>query len=307
MNNSHVLVTGAASGLGWGCVQRLAPQVRKITLCDIDADGANARLAQLRNAYPALDAAYLQVDLADPVSIDQATRTLMSAAQPVDVLVNNAGIFPPAQRITTQQGHELTFAIAHLGHFRLTAGLWPLLEAAPSAAVISVTSLVQKQASIDLDNLDLRHGYKPLRAYQQAKLACLLFALELDRRLQASDSAVRSYAMHPGVCRSQLGANRTRQSGDGVLGWLSYWFLAKGMQFYGQTPEQAAEPVEQAARGLYPAGSFLGPSGFLQYAGPTALCTPGPKAGDPDLAAALWQRTLELCALDWMPGPAVPK
>ena len=301
MNNSHVLITGAASGLGWGCAQRLAAQVRKITLCDIDTDGGHRALAQLRQAYPQLSADFVAVDLAKPDQIDAASEQLRAANDPIDVLVNNAGIFPPAQRITTPQGHELTFAIAHLGHFRLTAGLWPLLQAAPRAAVISVSSLVQKNAHIDLSNLDLAHGYSPIRAYQQAKLACLLFALELDRRLQAGHSRVRSYAMHPGVCRSQLGANRTRQRGDGLLGWLSYWFLAKGMQFYGQTPEQAAAPIELAARGDYPAGSFLGPSGFLQYAGPTGICEPGLKAQDPDLAADLWRISLELNQSDWSP------
>lgn len=307
MENFHVVVTGAVSGLGWGCVQRFADKVRKITLCDVNVLAGEQRLAELQSTNPGLQADFIAVDLADPHSIDNAVTQLIASGDAIDLLVNNAGIFPPSQRIATAQGHELTFAIAHLGHFRWTAGLWPLLESAPSAAVVSVTSLVQKKARIDLDNLNLERDYKPLRAYQHAKLACLLFALELDRRLQAGTSTVRSYAMHPGVCRSQLGANRTRQRGDGLIGWLSYWFLAKGMQMYGQTPEQAADPIEHIARGTYPAGSFLGPTGFLQYAGPTGACQPGISARDPELACALWQRTLEMTGLTWTPGEEKPR
>src|SRR3546814_19081067 len=95
----------------------------------------------------------------------------------IDVLVNNAGIYPPARRVVTPDGHELTFAIAHLGHFRLTHALWPLLAQARAARVVSVSSMVQRHARLDLDDLASTRAYEPIIAYQRATLSCLLFAL----------------------------------------------------------------------------------------------------------------------------------
>src|SRR3546814_18770235 len=94
----------------------------------------------------------------------------------IDVLVNNAGIYPPARRVVTPDGHELTFAIAHLGHFRLTHALWPLLAQAKAARVVSVSSMVRRHARLDLDDLASTRAYEPIMAYQRANLSCLMFA-----------------------------------------------------------------------------------------------------------------------------------
>ena len=240
------------------------------------------------------------LDLADAGSIRDFADRLLESKAAIDVLVNNAGIYPPSRRTLTSEGHELTFAIAHLGHFRLTQALWPLLEAAPAARVISVSSLVQRRAHIDLDDLALARNYSPIAAYAQAKLACLLFALELRRRLGAAGRRVASYAVHPGVVRTQLGSHRRISPQDNAWQRLSSWALARGMNRFGQTPEAGAACIVEAATTThFPPGSFIGPTGFLEASGRLGITKPGPWSTDPELATKLWQRTEALTGLTW--------
>lgn len=240
------------------------------------------------------------LDLADPQSIVEASEALKVRGQPINVLVNNAGIYPPAVRRLNAEGHELSFAIAHIGHFRLTHALWTLLEAAPTARVVSISSLVQRQARINLDDLAWDQGYVPIRAYQQTKLACLLFARELHRRLSASGINVFSYAAHPGVCRTHIGVNRPRSDRDSAWQRIATAVLARGLRHVGQSPEEGARPVISAATtDEFPSGSFVGPRWLNESFGRPVSIAPGAAARDPTLAAALWERTEQLTGLSW--------
>ena len=291
----HVLITGGASGLGLGCARRFRDLGYDVTIADVDAAAGASAAAALNEG-----ARFEPLDLADPASIRALAGRLVARGQPIDVLVNNAGIYPPSQRTLSAEGHELTFAIAHLGHFRLTYALWPLLDAAPAARVISVSSLVQRRSQIYLDDLTLAANYEPIRAYGQAKLSCLLFAIGLQQRLANAGSAIASYAAHPGVCRTQLGRHRRRSAQDSAWQRFSSWALAWGMSHYGQTPEQGAEAVVQAARSReFAPGSFLGPTGMFEAAGPVGVVQPGAAASDPALARTLWQRSEALTGLQW--------
>ena len=299
MSFQHVLITGGASGLGLGCARRFAALARAITICDINEVAGRRVVAELAREYPQVSWQFQAVDLASADSIAALCERLTAAGQAIDVLVNNAGVYPAAQRVLTDEGAELTFSIALLGHFRLTAGIWPLLVAAPAARVVTISSMVQRQARLDLDNLDLARGYMPIKAYQQSKLATLLFALELQRRLDAHPQlSIRSYAAHPGVCRSQLGRNRPRAATDGWWARLSYWALARGIARFGQTPEQAASTViEAATTQRHPGGSYFGPGGLLEIAGKPRLSALGKAARSPELARGLWQRAEQLTGL----------
>lgn len=289
----RVLITGGASGLGLGCARRFSALGHDVTIADVDAEAGARAVAELNGR-----SRFEPLDLADPHSIAALARREQQRREPLDVLVNNAGIYPPSQRRLNAEGHELTFAIAHLGHVRLTHALWSLL--APAARVISVSSLVQRRSQLYLDDLTLARNYEPIRAYGQAKLACLLFALGLQQRLTAAGSAIASYAAHPGVCRTRLGSNRPRGTDDGAWQRFCSWLLAWGMNHYGQTPEQGAEPVVLAATTTrFAPGQFLGPTGLLEAAGPVGPVRLGPAAADPSLASALWRRSEALTGLKW--------
>ncbi len=303
MGSQHVLITGGASGLGFGCAQRFAALGFDVTLADIDLAAAQRAAAVLRNLQPGTDRIRVEaLDLADPASIAACAQRLMQQGQAIDVLVNNAGIYPPSQRSLSTEGHELTFAIAHLGHFRLTHALWPLLQRADAARVISISSLVQRQARLNLDDLSFERAYEPIRAYQQAKLSCLLFALELQRRLDATGSRVASYAAHPGVCRTQIGRNRRRSPQDRLWQRLAGATMAIGLRHVGQSPQQgAASVIEAATSATLPRGAFVGPRWLMESCGPPVLITPGPAARDAALAARLWSRTEALTGVRGWP------
>ncbi|WP_040454066.1 SDR family NAD(P)-dependent oxidoreductase [Hydrocarboniphaga effusa] len=300
MGRAHVLITGGASGLGLGCATHFRRLGYDLTLADVDAAASERALLMLA-ALPGPGSLRVQaVDLSDPASIATAAESLKARAQPIDVLVNNAGIYPPALRRGNAEGHELSFAIAHLGHFRLTHALWPLLESAAAARVISISSLVQRQAHIQLDDLDWRHRYVPILAYRQTKLACLLFALELHRRLQAAGHRISSYAAHPGVCRTQIGRNRPRSAQDNAWQRLATAALATGLSHMGQSPEAGARPViAVATTNEFPAGSLVGPRWLNESFGRPVRIALGRAARDPTSAAALWTRTEELTGLRW--------
>lgn len=299
----RALVTGGASGLGLGCAHLLAARGASVVLADVNP-GALARAAsELRAQHPHAFIRTEEVDLSDLESVRALAEQLVAEGAPLDWLVANAGIYPPSTRMLNAQRVEIGFAIAVLGHFALTARVWPLLERAPAARVICVSSLVQRHASLAVDDLALDRGYHPFRAYRQAKLGSLLWSIELQRRLTATGSRVRAQSAHPGVCRTNIGANRPRRPEDRWWQRLSSWLLAFGMRIYGQTPEQgAAAVIEAGVSERIAPGDFVGPTGVLEAAGPIGVVRPGRAGRDQHLAAALWDRLEALCGVRFPVG-----
>jgi protochlorophyllide reductase len=121
----------------------------------------------------------------------------------LDLLLNNAGVMAPPRRLT-RDGFELQFGTNHLGHFALTSALLPLMEGRPDARVVTVTSGAQYFGRIAFDDLQLERRYDRWAAYSQSKLANVMFALELQQRLEAAGSTVASLAAHPGLARTNL-------------------------------------------------------------------------------------------------------
>lgn len=298
----RALITGGASGLGLGCANLLAARGASLVLADINGDALERVARGLRQRYPWIMVRTERVDLADLDSVDALAVRLLDAGVPIDLLIANAGIYPPSRRVLTAQGVELGFAIAVLGHFALTTRIWPLLQRAPAARVVCISSLVQRYARICLDDLAFDRGYRPFLAYRQAKLASLLWSRELQRRLDASGSTVRAQSAHPGVCRTNIGANRPRGTSDTAWQRFSTWALAFGMRFVGQTPEQGAAAVIEAATSTRIApGDFVGPTGVLEAAGPIGVVQPGRCGRDPELGRQLWDGLETLSGLTFRP------
>ena len=128
----------------------------------------------------------------------------MHARQSLDLLINNAGVMALPRRQTTADGFEMQFGTNHLGHFALTARLLPLLRRTSKARVVSLSSLAHRTGRIDFDDLQGERMYSPWKAYGQSKLACLMFALELQRRSDAAGWNLISNAAHPGFARTNL-------------------------------------------------------------------------------------------------------
>ena len=165
------------------------------------AEEARGRILE---RHPQAVVHFIELDLADLKSVQRAANEVIAAFPRLDVLINNAGVMIPP-RSTTADGFELQVGTNHLGHFAFTAHLLPHLEKASSPRVVTVSSIAHTMGRLDLANM---HGkgkrYDKWGQYGRSKLANLMFALELDRRLKASGSNMVSLASHPGYANTSL-------------------------------------------------------------------------------------------------------
>ncbi|MCY1013345.1 SDR family NAD(P)-dependent oxidoreductase [Nannocystis pusilla] len=166
-----------------------------------------------------------QLDLASLESVSQFAARLRGRRDRLDLLINNAAVMTPPRRQETSDGFELQFGTNYLGHFALTAQLMPLLRNGASPRVVTLSSVAARDAAMDFDDLQAKRSYAPMRAYGQSKLACLMFAFELQRRSEANRWGVASIAAHPGISRTDLLHNAPgRWSAAGISRTL-LWFL----------------------------------------------------------------------------------
>ncbi|MGB1088014.1 MAG: SDR family NAD(P)-dependent oxidoreductase, partial [Alphaproteobacteria bacterium] len=187
------------------------------------------------------------------------------------------------------------------GHFSLTAQLFPLLQAAPQARVVTVSSISHSNGRIDPSDLLQAENYDGNKAYSASKLACLIFAMELEKRARAHGTSVLSLAAHPGIARTKIGqhadnpATTLRQRAVGAAKNLA-------MQWLGQEADQGALPIIHAASAKdVTGGTFIGPNGFGQFKGPPALVQANAKALARHDAKRLWQMAEEFTGqhFDW--------
>jgi NAD(P)-dependent dehydrogenase (short-subunit alcohol dehydrogenase family) len=196
LSGIQAIVTGGASGLGLETVRVLAGAGASVVVPARDPRQAQAALTGLAGVEVAA------LDLLDPQSIDAFAAAFVASGRALHVLVNGAGIMAPPL-LRDARGYEAQFATNHLGHFQLTARLWPALRQAQGARVVCVSSLGHRQAAVDLDDPHfLRQPYDKWRAYAQSKSANALFAVELDRRGAAH--GVRAFSLHPGAILTPL-------------------------------------------------------------------------------------------------------
>ncbi len=280
------LVTGANSGLGYETAKALAGHGGRVLMAV--RDDSKGRAAQQKITG---DTELVALDLADLKSVRELATTLLDRDQPIDVLVNNAGIMMPPRRLSAD-GFESQFAANHLGHFALTGLLLPLLRRGPDARVVTVTSGLHRGGSIHFDDLTGEREYSPTGFYQQSKFANVLFGLELDRRLRAADVPVASVLAHPGFAATNL--QRTSPTG------LRRVAVAIGTTLLSQPAERGAWSQLYAATAPGVAGGqFFGPAGRTELRGHPALVRPDEKATDPDTARRLWEVSTDLTGVTY--------
>jgi NAD(P)-dependent dehydrogenase (short-subunit alcohol dehydrogenase family) len=229
------------------------------------------------------------LDLADLASV----RAFADAWDgPLDVLINNAGVMAvPEGR--TKDGLEMQIGTNHLGHFALTNLLLPRI----SDRVVTVSSGAHRAGSIRLDDLNWERGdYHRWRAYGQSKLANLLFASELQRRLDAAGSSVRSLAAHPGYAATNL-QSRTQNP-------LQNAIMAIGNRVIAQSEEMGALPTLYAATQDLPGDSYVGPDGFHEQRGHPKLVGRSAAARDAETARRLWELSERLTGVTFPLAPA---
>ncbi|MGB2950116.1 MAG: oxidoreductase [Rhodococcus sp. (in: high G+C Gram-positive bacteria)] len=289
----RVLVTGGNTGIGYFTALELVKQGDHVTLACRNLDKANAAAKKIRDTI-ADAAASGGADSGRPGTVDTAHLDLAdlgsvrdfaeSAPEKVDALINNAGVMMPAKRTETKDGFELQFGTNHLGHFALTGHLLPKLRAADNATVVTVSSVAHKQApKLDFDDLQATKGYQPQRMYANSKLANLLFALELQRRLDSAGIPITSNAAHPGISETAL---YTSPDGLGSSKIASIG-ASIGLKFISQSARAGALPTLYALENGGP-GSYTGPKALFESRGAPGPAKISAKAKDPALAEQLW-------------------
>ncbi|UGT55142.1 oxidoreductase [Nocardia asteroides] len=267
------VVTGANSGLGLATVEALARAGANVVLAVRNPLRGEEAVQTVTGARGPMEVRPL--DLTDLSSINQFASEWEGN---IDLLINNAGIMNVPES-STKDGFELQLGTNHLGHFTLTNLLLPYI----TDRVVTVSSLAHKAsgARIHFDNLNLTGEYAPFAAYGQSKLANLLFTLELQRRLTAAGSPVRSLAAHPGYSNTSLN--------DNAATWIMRVAGRVINRLYSQDPTMGALPTLFAAVQDLPGASFVGPDGAGERRGYPTLVGRSANASDPATARRLWE------------------
>jgi NAD(P)-dependent dehydrogenase (short-subunit alcohol dehydrogenase family) len=285
-NGRVAVITGANSGLGLVTARELARKgAHTVLACRNQAKGEEARRAIVTRA-PTAQVELAELDLASLGSVRTFAERLRSEHDGIDLLINNAGVMAPP-RGTTADGFELQFGTNHLGHFALTGLVIDMLEGRDDARVVTLSSGAHRIGRIAFDNLSGERRYFRWRAYGQSKLANLLFALELDRRLRAAGSSVKSVAAHPGYASTNLQhAGPTR---------LDELLMIVPNKVVAQSDEMGALPTLYAATepGIE-GGTYVGPDGLAEQRGHPKEVSPNAAARDEEVARRLWEVSEEM-------------
>jgi NAD(P)-dependent dehydrogenase (short-subunit alcohol dehydrogenase family) len=290
------VVTGANSGLGLIVARELARAGARVIVASRNAARGATAIGIIKAAHPAASVEAAQLDLADLASVRAFAQQFLAGRDQLDLLVNNAGVMAAPYKRTVD-GFEMQFGTNHLGHFALTALLMPAFNPKPGTRIVTVSSNNHKAGRIRFDDLQGERRYSRWGAYAQSKLANLLFAFELDRRLKAAGLPMISVAAHPGYSATNL-----QLSGPPMRERL---FMVLANRFIAQSVEIGALPILYAA--TYhdlPGGSYVGPDGPAEMRGYPTLVHPTDTAKDVGAAKRLWRISEKLTGVRYgLPEP----
>jgi NAD(P)-dependent dehydrogenase (short-subunit alcohol dehydrogenase family) len=287
----RILITGANSGIGYHAALKLARKGAEVMLACRNRQRGEAALARLDADAPSAHTELVIVDLASLASVRDFAEQELAKHRPLHVLINNAGVMAPPKRLQTADGFELQFGTNVLGHFALAALLMPALQLAAESTdkprIVTIASIAHKRGQLNFDDLQSTKSYGPMRAYQQSKLADLMLAFELDRRLRAASSRIMSVAAHPGVASTNL-----FQAGDySPIEKTARNLMGHAIGIALNTDAEGALPTLYAATAsTVEDGGYYGPQGFQEMRGDdVGPAKVAPQARDTAAAARLWQ------------------
>jgi NAD(P)-dependent dehydrogenase (short-subunit alcohol dehydrogenase family) len=275
LTGTRALVTGANSGIGFHTARALADHGAEVVLACRNTESGREAAVKM----PGITTVE-ELDLASQKSV----QTFVDGFEgPLDLLINNAGVMTPPRYRETEDGHELQFGTNHLGHFALTGLLLPSLLAAPKPRVVTVASIAHHRGDESVLEGNPGSSYEPQRAYGNSKLANLLFAHELHRRITESGSRLTSTACHPGVSATNLVGSPDGMGSNVVIRKLSPYF----MPLLFQSSTAGANPTLYAATYGEP-DSYVGPTWLMESRGRLGQAKQSRHARNKDLARKLW-------------------
>jgi len=272
------IVTGANVGLGLETARGLASTGCEVVLaCRNDAKAESAK-ADILAKLPATRISCMSLDLSSLKSVRAFAAKYKKRRPTLDLLINNAGIMMPPYALT-EDGFESQIAANYLGHFALTGLLLPRLLATANSRVISLSSLAHRWGTIRLSDLHFSKGFDARAGYSQSKLACLMFAYELQRRLARAGSDTISVAAHPGVSSTNLFHHFP----------LINTLLSPLARIALQSAAAGAGPTLYAALGEdIEGGDYCGPKSLYEWRGAPVKVRSNRASRDEAVAASLW-------------------
>jgi NAD(P)-dependent dehydrogenase (short-subunit alcohol dehydrogenase family) len=287
------IVTGANSGLGYETARALARKGATVIVAVRNLEKGRAAAQQIEAEAPTSNVEVMHLDLADLASVQRFADAFRAGYERLDLLINNAGVMMVPQRQETADGFEMQFGTNHLGHFALTGRLLDLLQRTPGSRVVVVSSTAHRISGINFEDLQAEGSYSSSGAYGQSKLANLLFAYELQRRLDAvqandaTDPGILVAASHPGWTATNL------QQHSRMFQWLN--------PLLAQRPEMGALPTLYAATAPeVVGGGFYGPSGFLEMRGTPKRVHSNGRSHDQAAATRLWAESEALTGVRYL-------
>lgn len=279
------IVTGANIGLGFETTIGLAKKGAKVIMACRNLQKAEQAKKTIQEKVPDADLIIMELDLNSLQSVRDFAKSFSEKFNQLDLLIENAGIMiPPFSK--TKDGFESQMGVNYFSHFLLTNLLFPLLNKTKNARIVTLSSKAHERGRIDFQNLNAEKSYSKMGAYSQSKLACLMFAYELQRRLEKAGSNVIAVSAHPGVSNTNLGQY--------IPKLLYNLFLPVTLLFL-HSPENAALPSLMAAMDEnVKGGDYFGPTGFNGMKGEPGKVKSLRHSYNEEVAKKLWEVSEEL-------------
>ena len=272
------IVTGANSGLGLEITIGLAKKEVKVIMACRNIKKAESAKLEIIKTIPSADIEIMELDLNSLTSVRSFAKSFGDKHKHLNLLIENAGIMiPPFSK--TEDGFESQMGVNYFSHFLLANLLMPILNKTEGARIATTSSIAHENSRIDFDNLNSENSYSKIGAYGQSKLACLMFAYELQRRLNKAGSKVIAISTHPGVSKTNLFSNLPK---------LIQVLMTPFLPFFTHPPEKAALPMLYAALGDDVNGAdYFGPTGFNGMKGKPGKLNSKAHSYDKDVAKRL--------------------
>ena len=290
------VITGANSGIGYEAAEILARRGAHVVLAVRSENKGVKAAREIRSRLPTADLEVMVLDLASQASIHAFADAFVAKHDRLDLLINNAGVMAIPRRETVD-GFEMQLGTNHLGHFALTGVLLPVILKTAKARIVTVSSGVHQMGRINFDDLQSRRSYKKWGAYSQSKLANLLFAYELQRKLAAAGSNAISVAAHPGYAATNLQGVGPQMDGSRIQG--------AAMSFLNRVVAQSAEmgslpTVYAAASPDVHGGDYIGPGGLMEARGWPKKVQSNGRSHDEADATRLWAISEQLTGVTYV-------
>jgi NAD(P)-dependent dehydrogenase (short-subunit alcohol dehydrogenase family) len=280
------VVTGANSGLGYETVRGLARKNARVIMACRNQEKGQAALAAVQAEFPQAELILMPLDLSNLTSVHAFGQAFTAQYNHLDILINNAGVMAlPYQK--TADGFEMQFGTNHLGHFALTGLLLDSLLNTAGSRVVTVSSGLHRSGEMDFDDLNWEKSYSKWGAYGRSKLANLLFAYELERKLKGAQQDMISVAAHPGYAATNL-----QSSGGSAIQRIGMSIMNK---LLAQSAEMGALPQLYAATAPnVVGGDYYGPKGLQESRGYPVKVESNDKSHNLEDAAYLWNLSVEM-------------